>query len=143
VLQDGSGRRTPEGWANEALRLHALHKADRIVAEVNNGGDMIEAVLRHKGKGQLFKYRGVRASRGKRTRAEPIAALYEQGKVSHVGRFDALEEQLTTWDASDGSPSPDRLDALVWALTDLMKPTQPDAYGRARKRAGQLPRRRI
>lgn len=143
VLEDGSGRFSPDGWAKKAIVLHDDHEADRIVAEVNQGGQMVEAVLRHNGKGSLFNYRGVHASRGKRTRAEPIAALYEQGKVSHVGMLPDLEEQLTTWDASDGSPSPDRLDALVWALTDLMRPSSPDAYRKAMRWAGGLPRRRM
>lgn len=83
------------------------------------------------------------ASRGKRVRAEPIAALYQQGKVHHVGAFPELETQLTTWDATDGSVSPDRLDAMVWALTELCQPYRPDAYRALAGLRKGLPRRRI
>lgn len=118
VLADGSGIYTPLGWANRAIEMFARLKADRIVAEVNQGGDLVEANLRTVS--QRIPFSKVHASRGKRTRAEPVSALYEQGLVHHVGSFPALEDQQTTWDASDGSDSPDRLDALVWVLTYLM-----------------------
>lgn len=118
VLADGSGTFTPIGWATQAIKIFASLKADRILAEVNNGGDMVEATLRSVQKN--IPYVSVHASRGKRARAEPISALYERGLVHHVGVFPALEDQMTTWDASDGSDSPDRLDALVWVLTWLM-----------------------
>jgi phage terminase large subunit-like protein len=117
VLADESGRYTPNQWGRKAVELYKRLDADRIVAEVNNGGDMVETVIRtvdlH------IPYRAVRASRGKRVRAEPVAALYEQGKVSHLGSFSRLEDQMCTWDATTSDKSPDRLDALVWALTDL------------------------
>lgn len=118
ILADRSGIYTPLGWAKKAFELFGRLKADRIVAEVNNGGDLVEANLRavHK----RVPYTKVHASRGKRVRAEPVMALYEQGLVHHVGVFAVLEDQMTTWDAEDGSPSPDRLDALVWCLTYLM-----------------------
>lgn len=118
VLADGSGIYTPEGWASAAVKMFAALKADRIVAETNQGGDMVRATLRaiHPN----IPYMGVHAARGKRARAEPVSALYERGLIHHVGVFSALEDQLTTWDATDGSPSPDRLDALVWVLTWLM-----------------------
>ncbi len=93
-------------------------KADRIVAEANQGGDLVEANLRSVN--SRIPYTKVHASRGKRTRAEPVVALYEQGLVHHVGSFGGLEDQMTTWDATDGSDSPDRVDALVWILTYLM-----------------------
>ena len=135
VLDDLSGRYTPNAWAREAVKAFDDHDADRIVAEVNFGGQMVEHTLRTVR--SLIPYKAVTAARGKRIRAEPIAALYEQGRVHHVGVFDDLESQLTEWDASDGSPSPDRLDALVWALTDLVKPSQPNAYGRMRRKGAQ------
>ncbi len=118
ILADRSGIYTPLGWANKAIKLFAHLKADRIVAEVNNGGDLVEANLRTVS--PRIPYKKVHASRGKRVRAEPISNLYEQGLVHHVGSFPKLEEQLTQWDATDGSRSPDRLDALVWVLTFLM-----------------------
>lgn len=118
ILADGSGRMSPIVWAKQAVKIFASLKADRIIAEKNNGGDMVETTIRTVS--PRIPYIGVHASRGKRTRAEPISALYEQGLVHHVGTFPDLEDQLCTWDASDGSSSPDRLDALVWLLTWLM-----------------------
>lgn len=116
VLADASGRYTPLMWARKALTLYELHRADRIVAETNNGGDLVEINLRTVQ--QQVPLKRVHASRGKVTRAEPIAALYEQGRVHHVGILGQLEDQLTSWVPGNGSP--DRLDALVWALSDLM-----------------------
>ncbi len=118
IIADRSGIYSPIGWARKAIKLFAQVKGGRIIAEVNNGGDLVEANLRSVS--PRIPYRKVHASRGKRVRAEPISSLYEQGLVHHVGVFPDLEDQLTTWDASDGSPSPDRLDALVWLLTWLM-----------------------
>ena len=118
VLADGSGIYKPLAWARRAISLFTQLKADRIVAEVNNGGELVEANLR--AVSPMIPYARVWASRGKRVRAEPISSLYERGLVHHVGTFPDLEDQMTTWDASDGSPSPDRLDALVWILTYLM-----------------------
>jgi predicted phage terminase large subunit-like protein len=118
VLEDASGRYTPDTWARKAVSLYETHMADRIVAEVNNGGDLVEYTLRSAGR--HVSYKALHASRGKRTRAEPISTLYEQGKVHHVKAFPDLEDQLCTWDANGGENSPDRLDALVWALTELM-----------------------
>ena len=118
VLADGSGHYTPDAWARRAIHLLREHHGDRIVAEVNNGGAMVEHTLRTVDR--AVPYKAVHASRGKATRAEPVAALYEQSRVAHVGRLDALEAQLTGWDPTADSKSPDRLDALVWALTELM-----------------------
>ncbi len=109
----------PAQWAAEAVALYHRLGADRLVAEVNQGGDMVEAVLREIDNN--LPVTKVRATHGKWVRAEPVAALYEQGRVSHVGRFPALEDQLcdfTTAGLSDGR-SPDRLDALVWAVSSL------------------------
>jgi predicted phage terminase large subunit-like protein len=116
ILDDRSGRYSPRDWALRAVGLYEQHHADRIIAEVNNGGDLVEATLRTVKPG--ISYRAVHASRGKTTRAEPVAALYEKGMVHHVGSFPALEDQLCNW--VQGDPSPDRLDALTWALTELM-----------------------
>lgn len=117
VLADRTCRDSPDGWARRAIAAYHEFDADRIVAEINNGGDMVEHTLRTVERS--IPYKKVTASRGKRTRAEPVAALYEQGKVSHVRGLDALEDQLVSW-TPDSGDSPDRLDALVWALTELM-----------------------
>lgn len=121
VLTDASGRLPAIEWARAAVRLYGELKADRVVAEVNNGGDLVEAQLRIVDR--HVSYKAVHASRGKRVRAEPVAALYEQGKVHHVGGFDALEDQMCAFvpDLPAGV-SPDRADALVWALTELAEP---------------------
>jgi phage terminase large subunit-like protein len=124
VLRDRSGHhpsisvnpRIPS-WARIAVDLFHEQRADRIVAEVNNGGDLVEAQLRIVEK--TIPYTPVHASRGKRTRGEPVAALYEQHKVHHVGSFDALEDQMIVWVPDAGDESPDRVVALVWALTEL------------------------
>ncbi|MEI6065554.1 MAG: terminase family protein, partial [Pseudanabaena sp. ELA748] len=118
VIADHTGKYSPADWARLAVRLYREHKADRIVAESNQGGDMVAHTIRTVDPGAPVKL--VHASRGKRTRAEPVVALYEQGRVHHVGVLAALEDQLCTWDASTSEASPDRLDALVWALTDLV-----------------------
>lgn len=116
ILGDYSGIYSPLSWAREVVRVYQLHDADRVIGEVNQGGDLIESNLRTVDKD--IPYSAVRATRGKAIRAEPIAALYEAGRVHHVGQFPRLEEELTTWSpASDYSP--DRLDALVWAITSL------------------------
>jgi predicted phage terminase large subunit-like protein len=117
VLADRSCRLSPDGWARRAVAAFDDHRADLIVAEVNNGGDLVEQTIRTVRRS--ISYRKVHASRGKQIRAQPVAALYEQGKVSHVESFPELEEQLTSWTPESGT-SPDRLDALVWALTELM-----------------------
>lgn len=116
VLEDASIDASPEQWARRVARAYAEHDADRIVPEVNQGGDMVISVLRTIDAG--LPIRPVHAAKGKATRAEPVAALYEQGRVHHLGRFATLEEQMTSW--TQGDKSPDRLDALVHALTDLM-----------------------
>lgn len=116
VLADRSCRLSPDGWARRAVAAFDEFKADRIVAEVNNGGEMVGATL--KTVRPTIPYTAVHATRGKATRAEPIAALYEQGRVTHVAPFDELEDQQCTWTPESGK-SPDRLDADVWALTEL------------------------
>jgi len=118
VLRDASGRYTPNEWATRAVNLYRLHRADRIVAETNNGGEMIELTLRTVWREVPFK--PVSASKGKQARAEPVAALYEQGRVRHAGGFPALEDQMCNWEPGSGAGSPDRVDALVWALSELV-----------------------
>lgn len=110
----------PNQWASIVANAFRDFEADRVVAEVNMGGEMVESVLRQQN--EFIPYRGVRATRGKQARAEPIAALYEQGRVFHCGAFKELEDQMSqmTQKGFAGVGSPDRVDALVWALNDLM-----------------------
>ena len=117
IIDDVSHKNSPDGWMREAVRAYYKHQADRVVVEVNNGGDLVQNLLYTIDKG--VPLRSVRATRGKMIRAEPIAALYEQKKVSHCGIFAKLEEQMCFY-TGDGK-SPDRLDALVWALTELSR----------------------
>ena len=123
VLADASvAGLSPEGWAQAVARCAARHGADKVVAEKNQGGDMVRSVLRAADIAMPVKL--VHASRGKAARAEPVAALYEAGRVKHAGRFPALEDELCGLSAGGGyegpGRSPDRADALVWALTELM-----------------------
>ena len=119
ILEDCSVNDSPEAWARRVVGAYSRHKADRIIAEANQGGDMVTSVLRTVDRN--ISITPVWASRGKQTRAEPIAALYEQGRVHHVGALAQLEDQMCTW--VPGAPSPDRMDALVWAVTALMGST--------------------
>ena len=121
VLHDLSGRYSPDEWGRRALDALAFNAGDRLIAEANQGGDMVKHVLRTIDPQCSVKL--VHASRGKITRAEPVAALYEQGKVHHVGVFPQLEDQMCTYVPTDpkrSSGSPDRMDALVWAITELL-----------------------
>jgi phage terminase large subunit-like protein len=121
VIEDATvAAARPMVWAAAAVAAYHRHGADRLVAEVNQGGDMVEAVIRQAD--PLVSYRSVHASKGKVARAEPIAALYEQGRVSHARGLSALEDQMTQMTVTGfaGKGSPDRVDALVWALHDLM-----------------------
>ncbi len=120
VLADLSLRGSPDAWIRAAVDAARRHDADRIVAEVNQGGDLVETLLRQHD--ALMPYRGVRASRSKGARAEPVAALYEQGRVAHLRHLGTLEDQMCQMTAQGyrGDGSPDRMDALVWALWDLL-----------------------
>jgi phage terminase large subunit-like protein len=121
VLEDASVKgASPEGWARAALAAMERHGADRLVAEVNQGGDLVEQMVRMVD--PLVPFRAVHATRSKMLRAEPVAALYEQGRVAHARGLQVLEDQMCRMTSQGwvGSGSPDRLDALVWALTDLM-----------------------
>jgi phage terminase large subunit-like protein len=117
ILADCSGRYSPEKWARTAVDAYKSWRADRIVAEQNFGGAMVESTIRSINKGVAIKM--VVASRGKQVRAEPISSLYEQRRCHHVGEFPALEDQMCGWDPMEAGPSPDRVDALVWAATEL------------------------
>lgn len=118
VLEDVSGKYSPDAWAKKAINCYYDWSADRIVAETNNGGDLVERLLR--GMDLNIPYRSVRATRGKLIRAEPIAALYEQRRVHHIGYFPELESQMCSY-LGETKPSPDRLDALVWGITELSR----------------------
>lgn len=123
VICDGSTQGlSPDGWGAEVVKLYHAHMADRVIGEVNNGGDLIESVMRMVD--PALSYKAVRATKGKVRRAEPVAALYEQGRVHHVGQFGALEDQMfeftSDFDTDKMGYSPDRVDALVWAITELM-----------------------
>ncbi len=120
VLGDYSVRGTPLDWAKRVTWAVDKHGADRVVGETNNGGDLVEVNLRTVSKNLPFKK--VSASRGKYIRAEPVAALYEKGEVHHVGAFPELEDQMCEW--LPGDESPDRMDALVWAITELSEPVE-------------------
>ncbi len=138
VLEDISGIYKPlerdeqgrvSGWAGESIALYKAKHADRIVAEVNNGGEMVETTLRMVD--ENVAYTAVHASKGKAIRAEPVSALYEQNKVHHVGALARLEDQMcaftSDFDRKANGYSPDRMDALVWALTELMVDAIPEA----------------
>ena len=120
VLADLSGRFSPDGWANRALDAYESFQADRVVCETNNGGDMVKHTIQTAARARdlYVRVQKVTASRGKFARAEPVAMLYEQGRVYHVGPpdlFTKLEDQLCTWSPQLNVASPDRLDACVWA----------------------------
>ncbi len=118
VLDDGSCRLPPSQWAYRAVSLFDKWDADRVIAEVNNGGDMIEQTIRTVRRN--IPYTKVHASRGKTARAEPVAALYEQGRVHHCGAFPQLEDEMVNWVPGKLTQSPNRADALVWAMTFLL-----------------------
>lgn len=129
VLEDASGKFRPEEWARVALSLYHEMRADCIVAEANQGGEMVESVIRAmeaQTRASPARVKLVHATKGKAIRAEPIAALYERKLIHHVGEFPALEDQMTAFttdfDRRAQGYSPDRLDALVWAMTELFPP---------------------
>jgi phage terminase large subunit-like protein len=118
LLEDCSGTYTPQQWASVAVSAKTRWDADCYVAEGNQGGEMVEAVLRQLDKATRIKR--VTATKGKYTRAEPIYSLYEQSRIYHVGEFPRLESQMVTFNPDAGGASPDRVDALVWGFTELM-----------------------
>ncbi len=140
VTHDWSGRFSPDEWARRAIGLYEDLRADRIIGEVNNGGELIGLTLRTIN--PAVAYKAVTASKGKRARAEPVAALYEQRRVRHAGGFALLEDQMCNWVPNGPDRSPDRLDALVWAVTELMIEEQSTGMlDWMRARAGRAERR--
>lgn len=129
VLDDLSGQHSPAEWGKRVIEAFDQWKADKVIGEVNNGGNLVEANVIAAARAlnrPAPPYKAVHASRGKATRADPVVTLYEQGKVCHHGAFPYLEDQLCTWDPAAGERSPDRLDALVWGCTELLvKPLGP------------------
>jgi predicted phage terminase large subunit-like protein len=128
ILADYSGKYAPHEWARKALEAYDLHKADRIIAEANQGGQMVEAVVMNVA-GRHVPFKAVHASRGKVTRAEPVSTWYEKAEVHHVGGgLKILEDQMCSFtsdfDRGRMGYSPDRVDALVWALTELLPQNQ-------------------
>ena len=117
VIEDSSGRYSPNEWAEVAKQTAELHNAEAYVAEGNQGHDLVASNIRTVDKQRRVKM--VRATRGKHVRAEPIYGLYEQGKVHHIGRLNTLESQMVSWNPDKNIKSPDRVDALVWGLTEL------------------------
>lgn len=133
VLEDATVKgASPQGWAEAAVAAFERHDADKIVAEINQGGDLVEQLIRQVA--PLTPFGALRASRGKVARAEPVAALYEQGRVRHIGDLGALEDQMVklTTQGFQGRGSPDRVDALVWAIKELMLSGQGDTPPRVR-----------
>jgi phage terminase large subunit-like protein len=126
VLEDLSGKYSPSEWGTIAKNAFDRWNCDCVVAEKNQGGDMVESVLRSMG--VKYRVKLVNATRGKYVRAEPIYSLYEQHKIYHVGHFPLLESQMITFDPDKGK-SPDRVDALVWGMTELMLGVQKVAFG--------------
>ncbi len=131
VLADRTCHERPDGWAKRAIFAYDEFEADRVVAETNNGGEMVESVIRNitwpegsiQTKGEDVAYESVHATRGKAIRAQPVSSLYEQGRVHHVGEFPELEDQMCEW--APGEKSPDRMDWLVWGVTSLMEDMVP------------------
>lgn len=121
VLADVSGRYKPQEWANKAIAVLSEWDGDRIVAEVNNGGEMVEQTLRTIA--PHVPYNAIRAGTSKYTRAEPVSALYEQQRVFHCGNFNALEDQMVSYEQGTTAWSPDRMDAMVYAITELILET--------------------
>lgn len=129
VLHDASLVATPAGWAKVVTKCGREYDVDIVIAETNNGGDLVEANLRTE-KDFNFRFKKVHASRGKAIRAEPVAGLYEQGRIHHVGYFPALEDQMCDFNPQiEQDKSPDRMDALVWAFWELFKLDKPDTTG--------------
>jgi phage terminase large subunit-like protein len=120
VISDDTATGSPHVWGTACITAYDTHRADAIAPEKNNGGDMVAHTIRSCAIGREINVKPQWASRNKITRAEPVSALYEQGRVHHVGYFGALESQMCTWVPALGLASPDRMDALVWAMTYLM-----------------------
>ena len=129
ILEDATRQGKPSEWGNQVVTMYHKYRADFIIGEVNQGGDMVENTIRNIRGGNMLKFAAVRATKGKYTRAEPVSALYERNIVHHVGAFPDLEDQLCSWVPGE-EKSPDRLDALVWLLTFLMVDATIESDGR-------------
>lgn len=139
VLADRTCKLSPDGWAKRAVAAYEEFDGDRMVAEVNQGGDLVETTIRNVA--PSISYAKVHAKRGKALRAQPVAAVYEQRRVHHVGQFPELEDQQCTWDPLSGDDSPDRLDADVYALIELgMTFSGPVTTSSKSKTGKQLPK---
>ena len=127
ILDDKSLAGTPGEWADAVLTAYNRNEADIIIGEVNFGGDMVEATIMRTADAhnQTCRYKNVHAARGKAVRAEPIVAQYEHETIHHVGDFPELEDEMVTWVPGESQLSPNRIDALVWALTELFGPAKP------------------
>jgi phage terminase large subunit-like protein len=141
VIEDATEQLSPSGWAKKVVDLYHKYGADRIVAERNQGGEMVRHTIETED--NTVPIRLVHASRGKFARAEPVSALYEQGRVKHLPGLDELEQQMVTWEPLGSMGSPDRLDALVWAMTDLMlggilKPNLQLSYEPQKSSSGEM-----
>ena len=128
ILDDLSGTLTARQWALAAGAAYRTHRADRVIGETNQGGTLVLENLMANSETQALPFSGVHVHEGKRLRAEPVGALYEQVKIHHVGTFATLEDQMTNWDPAAASDSPDRLDALVQALTELLVEPAPASF---------------
>lgn len=122
IIQDRTLKASPNVWSEAVLEAYNYNQADRIAGEANFGGDMVENTIMQtaKARGQFVAYKNVHASRGKAIRAEPVVAMYEQGRIHHVGEFSMLEEEMCEWVPGESRQSPNRIDAMVWAITELM-----------------------
>jgi phage terminase large subunit-like protein len=120
IIDDRSLAASPAKWGAAAVTAYNVNEADRVVGETNFGGDMVENTIQQVAGEQVIPYKAVRASRGKAIRAEPVAALYEKGMIHHVGEFPELEDEYCTWVPGVSKWSPNRLDAAVWCIYDLM-----------------------
>ena len=146
VFDDASGIFTPAEWARAVGTSYKTAHADRVIAEVNNGGDLVESNIRTLGGDEHISFLAVHASRGKAVRAEPISSLYEQGNCHHMPGLGKLENQMTQWNPLTDTKSPDRVDALVWVLTWLMLGEQAAVFippTRHAPRRIETPRRRF
>jgi len=123
IIEDLSTKSSPNEWASVAIAAYHRHEADAIVVETNQGGDLVETVI--KNADPTIPIRQVRATKGKHLRAEPVVMLYEQGLIEHAPGLEQLEDQMMSWVPSAGGPSPDRVDALVWCLFDLLLNKKP------------------
>jgi len=128
VLEDATDIYSPVETCEHVVDVYRRRMANQVIGETNQGGDWILSLLRTHPEGSTLAFKGVHAKDGKRLRAEPVASLYEQGKVHHVGLHAKLEDQMCSWDPKDSDESPDAIDAMVHGLTDLLVLSPPPSY---------------